>query len=899
MTIGLPGARRPNRSRRTRIQRALKTYFVERLEERRLLAVASMPDQPLAAMPDAIALESGLIDNNASLDLVALGSQGKLAVALNGGDNTWQSVQTLDLQLGPAYGLASGLLSADASLDLVAVGADNARILLGDRTGGFTLGPDLAAPSGASWRPTDDGLAGVAIAYLNDDLQADIVLLDTAQQRVFVWWGGSDGSFSTSTSFSSGGSDPISLAVGDVVGDMRTDIVVGHRDGTISLLEGTGDGNFTLDATSSQLHRAGPIRSLAIADLDGDGLQDIAVSATTEAYVLRRDAHPLAGPPILNGDFTRGLTGWRVETAGEPPRQKPGEVNAVSGSVELDEHSSFLTSLSQSFAVPPAPQTISIDLKALGLEYADGAIPDAFELSLLDSDGNSLVATHRAGATSFFNAVGTSSGTPEIHLATGVAFDGYKITLDISGLTAGTEATLFVDLIGHPPGDGASATIDNVTISPAAIFSHSFTFEQLPGALALSGGMRIGDVDGDAFPDIIVADRGADQIVVFNGGDGGSFTRSVLDAGVFGSQPTGIALSRLDGDSVADIAYTLAEPGLIVTPLNSAAQATGGRCLPAIDFETDANGNPLAEGSVLADQFTAWGMQVSTDAGSAVQPRVVDWRGTDDSTSGDASDQGKVVILALPREEHGEDDEEEFEHEHEHEHEHEYEHAGEWWGLGKIYNSSRGSIEDRHYEDWDADDDHDDDHDDRDGEEHDDEHDHDEHDQGDDQGDDQEHHQADWVATAGTLVFSFDSPVRLDRIGLLGIVEADRASVRAYSAGGSLIQSLDVAGSYRGARQAIELDALNVARLEVDFAGSGAISDIVFCRDQCAGSHVAIESSAENITEGQTVQLQLSSPQVTASQWLINWGDGSIETLIGDPTSVTHRFDDGPAERTI
>jgi hypothetical protein len=62
-------------------------------------------------------------------------------------------------------------------------------------------------------------------------------------------------------------------------------------------------------------------------------------------------------------------------------------------------------------------------------------------------------------------------------------------------------------------------------------------------------------------------------------------------------------------------------------------------------------------------------------------------------------------------------------------------------------------------------------------------------------------------------------------------------------------------------------------------------------------------SGATSVNEGSLYVLNLSSADSgtdTISQWAINWGDGSaVQTVTGNPTTVTHVFTDGPATRTI
>ncbi len=62
-------------------------------------------------------------------------------------------------------------------------------------------------------------------------------------------------------------------------------------------------------------------------------------------------------------------------------------------------------------------------------------------------------------------------------------------------------------------------------------------------------------------------------------------------------------------------------------------------------------------------------------------------------------------------------------------------------------------------------------------------------------------------------------------------------------------------------------------------------------------------SGADSVNEGSTYTLDLSSSDPgddTIIQWEINWGDGSpVQTVAGNPTSVTHTYVDGPRNYTI
>src|SRR5262249_11736873 len=61
-------------------------------------------------------------------------------------------------------------------------------------------------------------------------------------------------------------------------------------------------------------------------------------------------------------------------------------------------------------------------------------------------------------------------------------------------------------------------------------------------------------------------------------------------------------------------------------------------------------------------------------------------------------------------------------------------------------------------------------------------------------------------------------------------------------------------------------------------------------------------SGAGVVNEGSTYTLNLAASdpgQDTVANWTITWGDGSVETVAGNPGSVSHTYADGPRTYTI
>ncbi len=130
----------------------------------------------------------------------------------------------------------------------------------------------------------------VAVADVNGDGKPDLVVANECASSnctnggVGVLLGKGDGTFQAAVSYDSGGHDAFSVAVDDVSGDGKPDLLVANfcadsnclTDGSVAVLLGKGDGTFRAAVTydSGAYHAV----SVAVGDVNGDDKPDLLVA---------------------------------------------------------------------------------------------------------------------------------------------------------------------------------------------------------------------------------------------------------------------------------------------------------------------------------------------------------------------------------------------------------------------------------------------------------------------------------------------------------------------------------------------------------------------------------------------------------------------------------------------
>ncbi|MFO0588378.1 MAG: VCBS repeat-containing protein [Polyangiaceae bacterium] len=404
-------------------------------------------------------------------------------------------------------------MNGDGALDLLVIGDNGVTLYLLPNLGDGTFG--AAAPlSSGIWNEHSRA------ADLNGDGRLDLVLCSAVvDSSLFVQLQNADGSFGEAA------------ALAEDWGVRSVDVVDYDADGKLDLvtdrgvLFGAGDGTFptrTALVLGSEVVRTG--------DLDGDGSLDIVGKAIwTEGFhvFLRRDDGSLAAPALaldeetvhdvatgdLNGDGTPDLTLWTED--GIQVAMGHGD-----GTFE-----------------PAATIDAAVD----------------WQITTADVDGDGLRDVITAGKTTlhtwlqhedgtFGPAVTTALSGPEYAITTGDLDEDGREDIVIGSGIAQDYSTVYPLLFLRAEGDGA------FTVSTLSAEEGGFP------AVALA------DIDGDGHLDLLESTHKHNAVHVLFGHGDGAFDAPVL---AVPHVANGLAVGDLDGDALPDIAVSTQVPGIV------------------------------------------------------------------------------------------------------------------------------------------------------------------------------------------------------------------------------------------------------------------------------------------------------------------------------------------------
>jgi hypothetical protein len=137
----------------------------------------------------------------------------------------------------------------------------------------------------------------MVVADFNRDGKLDLAIATsccTVAGGVNIYLGNGDGTFTPGTTISGNGNSAVSLALADLNGDHLPDLAVSFYQGTTEILLGNGDGTFRKSATLSE----GGYEVVA-GDFNADGHQDVAMMSGNNVAMFLGNGNGTFSGPLL------------------------------------------------------------------------------------------------------------------------------------------------------------------------------------------------------------------------------------------------------------------------------------------------------------------------------------------------------------------------------------------------------------------------------------------------------------------------------------------------------------------------------------------------------------------------------------------------------------------------
>lgn len=565
---------------------------------------------------------------------IAVANNGSLSMSILRNTSTVGSISfasKVDFAAGDhPYSIAIGDVNGDGKPDLAVSNyvSNTVSVFRNMSSPGSISGSSFAAKVDFT---TGTNPTGITLGDIDGDGKLDVAVANEVSATVSVFRNiSTSGSiaFSSKVDFATG-STPELIALGDVDGDGKPDIAVANNGGaSVSVLKNTStSGSITSDSFAPKVNFTtgnGPF-GVAIGDIDGDGKPELVAGNNSGFVSVLRNTVGLPTPHITSFAPASGTVGSSVSLTGANFDASAANNIVYFGGVKASIGSSSPTSMTVNVPVGASYSPISVTTRNLTAysndnftptfsgnhdittnsfaakrDFAVGSSP--YRLAIGDLDGDvqpDLVVPN--GTSQTISVLRNLSTTDSILFAAKVDFavgagSYYSILVDVDGdgkldvVTANTDGGTFsvyrntsspgsisfasrVDVAsGSTPftlssndidGDGkpeivtVSYSTDTVSIfrNTSTLGSVSFATRQTFAAGSFPRCAVIRDLDGDGRADLVVANEFASSISVFrNTSSGGSISFASRQDFTTATGPFGIAVGDLDGDAKLDVA---------------------------------------------------------------------------------------------------------------------------------------------------------------------------------------------------------------------------------------------------------------------------------------------------------------------------------------------------------
>ncbi|RZM28998.1 MAG: T9SS type B sorting domain-containing protein [Pedobacter sp.] len=333
---------------------------------------------------------------------------------------------------------------------------------------------------------TASGPVDLKIADLDGDGLADVAIACSTSDMITVRRNASAGgklNFVEKQDFRVG-DYPLALAVGDIDGDGKTDLVSANGNAnTVTLLRNTSSpGNISF--VRMEILTGRHSEDVAIADFDGDGRSDLAVVSREKMIILLRNTGAAGNPAFAPKIELRASFNPLAIALGD--MDSDGKTDIVIA--DFVSEISILRNTSTTGTISFAPRQ----------DFATGNAPRSLTLADMDGNGKLDVATAHNGTVSLLrntSSPGSVNMAPVQHLPGGLA--GHAIA---SGDIDGDGKIDLASANWTAPVDEGLTLLKNTSSPNSFSLQQKVPFRVIRGSFAVA----ISDLDSDGKPEVVV-----------------------------------------------------------------------------------------------------------------------------------------------------------------------------------------------------------------------------------------------------------------------------------------------------------------------------------------------------------------------------------------------------------
>ena len=369
-----------------------------------------------------------------------------------------------------------------------------------------------------------------AVGDFNGDGIPDLVVSNYGDNTVSVLLGNGEGTFRPKVTYAAG-SWPVSVAVGDFTGNGIQDLVVANNGaGTVSILLGNGNGTFQAPVAYAS-SGSNPVTAVT-ADLNGDGILDLAIAGDGAVTVLLGNGNGTFQPAVtyLTASVARSVAVADFNGDGIPDLVVADEMSS--------EVSVFLGNGDGTFRAPAL--------------FAAGAYVWDIKVGDFNGDGipDVVVANYVDGTASVLIGNGDGTLRPPVAYATGAGLWSLAVA-DFNG-------DGIADLVATNSWDG---TVSVLLGNGDGTFQTKVT---LAAGVAPTG-VAVGDFNGDGATDLAVTDDSSNTVLALLGDQSATF--NAIGVNIIGSGTHNVFASYPgDGSRTASQSATVPLTATMITP---------------------------------------------------------------------------------------------------------------------------------------------------------------------------------------------------------------------------------------------------------------------------------------------------------------------------------------------